>query len=62
MIAINPVFIFLVLLGAFAIWVLLRHTFKHIGGAAKNLAEDTMRSMEIDIDNESKEKETIENE
>lgn len=57
MIAIHPVFVFLVLLGAFALWVLLRHTFKHIGGAAKDLAEDTMRSMEIETDTRTKEKE-----
>ena len=60
MIAIHPVFVLLVLLGGFALWVLLRHTFKHIGSAAKNLAEDTMKSMELNPSDETKEKETIE--
>lgn len=60
MIAINPVFILLVLLGAAAIWVLLRHSFKNIGGAAKRLVEDTKRSMEIGTDSEEKDKESIE--
>lgn len=46
MIAINLVFILLALLGAAAIWVLLRHSFKHIGCAAKKLAEDTKRNDE----------------
>ena len=57
MIAINPVFMLLVLLGAAALWVLLRHSFKGIGGAAKNLVDDTKRSMEIDTELEEKDKE-----
>lgn len=46
MIAINLVFILLALLGAAEIWVLLRHSFKNIGWAAKKLAEDTKRNDE----------------
>ena len=46
MMVINLVFILLALLGAAAIWVLLRHSFKNIGLAAKKLAEDTKRNDE----------------
>ena len=47
MTAIHPVFAFLVIMFGVGLWFSLRRLFRPVGGKAKDIMEDTIKSMDL---------------
>ena len=53
----NPVFVFLVILGAVLFWMLCAGIYKYIGGFSKRVFEDVKNEMKIEEEIKNEEEE-----